>query len=268
MHHRLGHRLADERPVPGERLVEDHADGEEVAAMIERLAEGLLGRHVVGRADDHAALRQRGGVFGDVAADLLGNAEVEHLRVASRHDDVVGLDVAMDDPLAVRFLQRLGHLADDAHRFARLHGAAAEDGRQRLALDQLHHDEDLLALLFDGEDGGDVGVIELGDGARLAQEARLPLRIVGDVVGEDLDGHFAQQPRVLGAPDLTHPACAEWADQPICAERRLRHAFPSFADRVNAATATSSSAATWSTSSLAPVILPARAFSSIAAHNV
>src|SRR5882672_206762 len=43
------------------------------------------------------------------------------------------------------------------------------------------------------------------------------------------------------------------------------HDRSSFAERDSAATAKSSSAATWSTSSLAPTILPARAFSSIAA---
>ena len=54
--HRLGRRLADERGTPGEHLVEDRAEAEDVGPDIDGLAADLFRRHVARRADDHPAL--------------------------------------------------------------------------------------------------------------------------------------------------------------------------------------------------------------------
>jgi hypothetical protein len=53
----------------------------------------------------------------------LGDAEVDHLRhrhaVVQRHEDVRGLDVAVDDPLLVRVLDGLANLDEQIEPFLR-----------------------------------------------------------------------------------------------------------------------------------------------------
>ena len=98
----------------GQQLVEHHAEREDVAARVERLARGLLRRHVGDRADDHAGPRVRA----DHARvsrrrragfEQLGQAEVGELGVAVlRDEDVVGLDVAVQDAGGVRGRQAVG----------------------------------------------------------------------------------------------------------------------------------------------------------------
>ncbi len=54
-----------------------------------------------------------------------------------------------------------------------------------------------------------VRVRHLGDGLRLALEARLELGVVGDLRDHDLEGHVAVEHRVAGQVDLAHGALAE-----------------------------------------------------------
>ena len=65
-----------------------------------RRAARLLGRQVLGGADDRAGL-------GHLAGAGAGDAEVHDLDpTVGRDDDVVRLDVAVDDAVAVRELER------------------------------------------------------------------------------------------------------------------------------------------------------------------
>jgi hypothetical protein len=114
-------------------------------ASTEREPSALLGRHVVRRPDDRAGrgLGQAAGV-----GQELGDAEVEELHpLAGDHlgirdqEDVVGLEVAVDDAGAMGGAQRGRDLP--RHHQRRVQGQASDPGqpgRQRLALEQLHHD--------------------------------------------------------------------------------------------------------------------------------
>ena len=142
---RLGDRLAVEQPRAGEHLVEHDAEGPDVGALVDGLAARLLGRHVGGGAEDHAGRRHGGRGDGrrvhgvarradrGLGAQRLGEAEVEHLDGAVVADlDVGGLEVAMDDALLVRGLERLGDLAGDGQRLGQRDRAAGhEHGRDR-----------------------------------------------------------------------------------------------------------------------------------------
>ena len=86
-----------ERDAAREQLVEDDADRVEVAARVERLAPALLGRHVLGRADDEARASSSGRadvarLAGAYARELgdLRDAEVAHLHDVARPALVVG----------------------------------------------------------------------------------------------------------------------------------------------------------------------------------
>ena len=100
-----------------------------------------------------------------------GQAEVEHLGVtAFGEKDVCGLDIAMSDALGVRFLQGVGNLDRVLERLVERDGAGLQPIRERLAL-QVLHDEVRDAVLFtDVIERANVGMIELGDRARLALE--------------------------------------------------------------------------------------------------
>ena len=77
---------------------------------------GLLGRHVLGGPDDRRELREHR-LLRELCARRLGDAEVDHLRdgdaVVQRDEDVGGFDVAVDDALVVRVLDRLADLREE-----------------------------------------------------------------------------------------------------------------------------------------------------------
>ena len=109
-------------------------------------------------------------------ADQLGDAEVEQLRVRVavlrlQDPDVVGLEIAVDDALPVRRLERLADLAQQAPRLVGLDRAALHPIGQALAVEELHHE--VVAPVGqppEREDVDDVGVADLVDGAGLVDE--------------------------------------------------------------------------------------------------
>ena len=86
--------------------------------------------------------------------------------------------------------------------------AAPQALGERLAFQVLHHQEVGALLRPDVIEMADVGMIQAGDGPRLALEALLQIRVGGEVLGQHLDGHGALQPRVARAIDFAHPARA------------------------------------------------------------
>ena len=124
-------------------LEEHHAQREHVAGARDGLAAGLLWRHVAWRAENRAHPRGRGvrqprrGRLRDEARQT----EVEELHVTvGAHHDVLGLDVAMDDPGCVRDGQRPRELG--AHTRDRVESdGAAHERRERMTFHQLHGQE-------------------------------------------------------------------------------------------------------------------------------
>ena len=91
-----------------QHLVEHHAQGVDIGAVIHPLAHSLLRRNVVRCAYQETALRQGRKVRHP------GNAKVHHLDFAVGLDyQVLGLDVPMDDTLPVDDRQPLSHLLGD-----------------------------------------------------------------------------------------------------------------------------------------------------------
>ena len=109
--------VARERQRAGRHLVEHDAEREQVGARVELPAARLLGRHVRHRAQRRPRHRHSLAMRGLVRRRRLGpldqlrQAEVEHLGLAARrHEDVRRLDVAVDDALGVRGVERVGDL--------------------------------------------------------------------------------------------------------------------------------------------------------------
>jgi hypothetical protein len=99
----------------------------------------LLGAHVVGRPDRHAGARQM-----LIRSQCAGDPEVGDKRVAAAQEDVLRLDVAMDDPTAVRVVEGVRHFTRDAQRFVDGQlSLALQPIAQRFSLDVRHREPEI-----------------------------------------------------------------------------------------------------------------------------
>ena len=93
---------------------------------------GLLGAHVQRRADHLRELRVER-LLGQLLADRLGHAEVDHLRhrpaVVQRDQHVGRLEVAVDDPLLMGVLHRLADRDEQLQPLARREAVAGRSSR-------------------------------------------------------------------------------------------------------------------------------------------
>ena len=113
-----------------------------------------------------------------------------------RQHDIGRLDVPVDNPLAVRFVQRVGHLDANVRISASFDGTLADPRLQRLPLHLFHGNVVLPFGFSDFIDGGNVGVIQAGSGLGLPDEATQPVRIAGHFRGKHLQRHRPVQPGV------------------------------------------------------------------------
>ena len=146
----------------------------------------------------------------------LGEAEVEHLRVIPLHrrlheEDVLGLEVAVDDPRLVRLVERAAHRDEDGKRpLHRERPLGAHRLVQVLPLEELHDDvERPVVELAEHEHLHGVRVRELAHRPRLAPEAGHEVLPVRELGMEDLHAHH---PVHLGLERLVDRAHAARAD--------------------------------------------------------
>ena len=108
--------VAAERDLAREHLEQQHAERIDVGAVIDLdLPLALLGGHVIGRPHHRTGARLVADLL--VGQRQLREAEVEHLdEVTARaavvaQEDVLGLEIAVDDSLLVRGVQRVRDLS-------------------------------------------------------------------------------------------------------------------------------------------------------------
>jgi hypothetical protein len=188
----------------GEHLVEDRAEREEIGPRVGGPALGLLGRHVGWSPDDRTSLGEPESLSlvagrGAVGA-LFRESEIKQLDHPILGDeDVRRLEVAMDDALEVRRLERRCNLDCQPQRFAGRERARFFGGDDRRAVDALH---DQVARA-DIVDLADVGVVECRDCLGF------PLEPFAELRGGYFDRDVAIQARVSGSIHFTHAARAE-----------------------------------------------------------
>jgi hypothetical protein len=215
------HLAADEGRLAGQGLVGDAAERVDVGPAIERVAAGLLRRHVVRVAEGHAqAGRRRLALL----LDQLGQPEVEQLDERARalaapvgQKDVARAQVAVDVAHRVRLHERLAQLDQHVDGAIDLELALALDHvGQRLALEQLHGQvQPAVAGAPEVEDLDDVLVLDLADRGRLAAEALDGQVVAAELVVQHLDRDLAPQGDVLGAIDGAGAAVAHAVEQDV-----------------------------------------------------
>ena len=211
-HDRLRGRPGERRR-PAQHLIEHAAEAVDVAPPVHlRRAAGLLRAHVGRRPDGEArlgeALVARGLARG-------GDAEVGHDGLVAVEQDVLGLDVAVDDAVPVRVVQREPDLAGDAdggrHREPPL---ALQPPAQGLARHVRHHVIEEPVGLARVEERQDVGVGEAGDEADLAEEA-LGAHRGRELRVDHLERDRAVMPEVVGEENRRGAAAAEKRQAPV-----------------------------------------------------
>ena len=189
--------------VAREQLVQDHAEGEDVGGGRGLFPPHLLGRHVVGGADD----RPRDGEPRDVGGAR--DAEVHQVgRPREVHHDVLGLHVAVHDALRVRLPEGAQDLAGESDGVARGQGTTASDeGLEAVPLDVFHREE-LDAFGF--AQVVDAHHVLVGDAAR---EDELLLQAqdgVGVAFGaQGLEGDDLVELAIAGLVDAAHASFAQ-----------------------------------------------------------
>ena len=217
------HIVAVERRPAGQRLVQHAPERKDVRAAIHVPALGLLRRHVRSRAENDARVRapetERGGIgegltlppCGGREVERLCQTEIEHLDLAVGHDlHVGGLQVAVHDALLVRGLERLTDLPGDVRGFIERQCATRlQHVGERVAFDELEHEEARLAALLQVVDRGNVLMVERGQRLGFALKPAHSIRIPRELLWQDLDGHVTFELRVAHTVDLTHAAFAQ-----------------------------------------------------------
>jgi hypothetical protein len=140
----------------------------------------------------------------------LRQAKIEELGLAARgHENVCGLDIAMNDAFLVCGIQRVGDLHTDLEDGLDCKNAPGDTFLKRFALEQLHHDERLPIVFPNFVNGTDVRMIQRRSSTRLAAEALERLRILVERFGKKFEGDAAAELQIFGGIDHTHATTAE-----------------------------------------------------------
>ena len=187
-----------------QHFVKHHAERINVRAVVHpRRVGNLLRRHVAGRAD-RVFVRIR------VCAEHLREAEVGDFHASlAVHEQVLGLDVAVDDAPVVRVLQRVAKGRDDGERLFGREFVRLEQGAQVRAVHILHEQEEKAARLPEVIDGDDVRITQLCQRLRLPREAVGKLRVFLPFRREEFERDETVERYLPRLVNHAHPAAPE-----------------------------------------------------------
>lgn len=180
---------------------------------MQRAQNRALARQIVPRLRRHVRQARR-----TARLPKLGQTEVQQLYAAPREHDIAGLQVAVCHAVAMRLIEGVRDLDGVLQRLIERKRSAFQPLRQRLALEQFHHEVVGAFVAADVMQRRDVWMAETGDQLRFTLEPGAGVSVVGDVFLQDLDGHGAIEPWIAGFVDLAHSPRANRGDHFIRAQ--------------------------------------------------
>ncbi len=208
-----------ERSASGQQRVQHTAERIEIAAFRCGLALGLLGRKVLGGADDSAGTRQ---VLGrkDVS-----DAEIGEFHLSGGHQDQVrGLHVAVDDSAVVSMFQGRAYLRGHVENLRPAEALLVVQHIGAVAsLNVFHHEIEKSFVSAGLVKVDDVRVIELSQDVDLALKALDGAGVRGQFASEHLDGRAACAALLVSQVNAPHAPAANLALQNPVAEFRAVH---------------------------------------------
>ena len=165
---------------------------------------------------------------------LFRQSEIQHLGLVAVGDKNVGrLDVAVNDALGVRRLERVRDLDGQLDKHIHLQGVLADALLESLPLQQFHGDEIAAVGLPDLIDGADVRVIQGRGGPGLALEALQRRRVFFQLSGQELQSDVPAEVEVFSFVHHTHAAAAKLVQDAVVGNgfaghqpRKLQNDFP------------------------------------------
>src|SRR5262249_49102213 len=89
------------------------------------------------------------------------------------------------------------------------------------------HNEGLPVVVFDFEDGADVGMVQLRRSTRLTLEALERLLVIYQIFRDELEGDVSAKAGVFGFIDNSHAAATEFTQNAVVGDRLADHeVFP------------------------------------------
>jgi hypothetical protein len=118
--------------------------------------------------------------------------------------DVARLNIAMDDPAGMDFVQCAGQPPDDVRCVLQVQATVAQQIGQRAARHVTHDQERLPVLFAEVVDGDDSRMFQGSDNARFALEAGAGCRLAAQITEQHLDRNIAADDRVMGQVNHRH----------------------------------------------------------------
>ena len=152
-------------------------------------------------------------------------------RLAAEQD-VRRLDVAVDEPLLVRGVERARDLLEDPDGIDGLEAAARAEQRVQVGARHVaHRDVEVAVLLLGLVHGHDVGMVDPRGEARLALEALAKLGVLRELGGDELDRDLTAERELRRAEHDAHAAASDALLEPVVADCRsdVEHASALYA---------------------------------------
>ena len=182
-------RVAPERRLPDETLVEQAAERVDVRAPVDLLTGDLLGCDVLDRAQQLAVVADS-----SLLGDPLRETEVRQVDVVGAvraggrvEQHVGGLDVAMHEAARVSRIEGARDLREDADRVRRVQAAVFEAFSEVTPLDVAHGDEEEFLGRPGLVDRDDVRMVDRRGQLRLVEEAVAERFVLGEAGSEQLE---------------------------------------------------------------------------------
>jgi hypothetical protein len=188
--------------------------------MIDSFTAHLFRCHVADRAEHHTGLgamrrgrgRDRAHSAGDGVARQFRQPEVQNLDAIVGGDrQILGLEIAVRDPLLVRRCEPSRDLQGIRDRFAHVDGTGPQPFPQRLPFEQLRHDEWRIRTHADVVHRKDVRTVQRRGRVSFLLESAEAIGIGRERRGQHLDRDVAPKARIAGAIHLAHAARADLA---------------------------------------------------------